>query len=249
MTVTTGWRRAAGLTAAGLMLAAALTGGAPALDVKTSSYTHTVDMQTKYPVTDNEKVDADVRAWLEDHLEKILKDYNGVAISPDLPDGGINVGVTFGTQSAAANILSVIFESYVYPSRAAHPSSRMDVLNYDLSSGKRLGLADLFARPDEALRIMSDTGREVLAEALQKKYPANWEGGIPDDSWFMEGFKPEEENFAAMVLEPGGVRVVFQQYQVLPYVFGMPSAFYSLEALKEAEPKAEVWGKAAEDLR
>ncbi len=240
-------RWAAGLAAAALMLAGLFAGEAAALDVKTSSFTYAVDMQTKYPVTDNVKVDVDVREWLEGHLEKILQDWNGMAVSPDLPDGGINVGVTFGTASASADILSVIFETYVYPSRAAHPSSRMDVLNYDLSSGERLGLADIFAKPEVALGIMSESGKGILEKTLQNSYPGEYVGGIPDSNWFMEGFAAEEKNFAALVLEPGGVRVIFQQYQVLPYVFGMPSAFYSLETLKEAGPRAEIWGQAAVD--
>ncbi len=230
---------------AGLFCLVSAAGQVAALDLKSSSFTYAVDMQTKYPVTDNVKVDVDIREWLEGHLEKIMQDWNGMAVSPELPDGGINVGVTFGTETVSPKILSVIFETYVYPLRAAHPSSRMDVLNYDLSSGERLGLSDVFDRPDVALRIMSEGGRAILAEALSKSSPGDLGGGVPEGNWFMEGLLPEEKNFAAMVLEPGGVRVIFQQYQVLPYSFGMPSAFYSLEMLKEAGPRAAIWGEEA----
>ncbi|MCD8140790.1 MAG: RsiV family protein [Planctomycetaceae bacterium] len=62
-----------------------------------------------------------------------------------------------------------------------------------------------------------------------------------DDLWFAEGFVPTQDNYAALALVPGGVRVVFQQYQVLPYAFGMPSVFFSLDELDPAGPDLALW--------
>ncbi len=67
------------------------------------------------------------------------------------------------------------------------------------------------------------------------------EADIADAVLFEDGFGPTRENFRDFVLVPGGVRVIFQEYQILPYVFGLPEAFYSLEMLAPAEPRLEDW--------
>jgi hypothetical protein len=47
-------------------------------------------------------------------------------------------------------------------------------------------------------------------------------------------------------LEPAGIRLYFQEYGVLPYVFGLPTAFIPLADLQSALPRAEIWSEAKE---
>lgn len=203
-------------------------------------------LRVAYPEIGHGAVDADLGQWLDSHLNKLARDMGYVALMPDAPEMNSEMDVDYSLSRPSDRAVSVVFQTYVYPARAAHGVTGVDVRSYDLRSGTLLSLEDVFGDPEAALDIMSRGARRILEENIKA---SSRDGGVPEEDadgdivWFTDGFAPTRENFANLVLEPGGVRAIFQQYQVLPYVYGLPEAFYPLPLLAPASPKAALWGK------
>lgn len=197
-------------------------------------------LRAAYPALGDEDIDADIANWLEKHLNTLIKEMNDVIVIPDLPAMNSEIGVDYSVSRASNRALSVVFKSYVYPARAAHGTTRAAVVSYDIERKTLLAFEELFGKPDVALEILSREAQNILAGDLKQKKDAS---SADDLTWFKDGFAPERDNFENIVLEPYGIRVIFQQYQVLPYVYGLPEAFFPLEMLAPAEPNYALWGK------
>ena len=195
-----------------------------------------------YPVAGIPEIDTELREWLGENIRRNVTDYAGVVIEPDFPEDNWWMGVGYEVSRPSDRAVSYIFTTILSPEKAAHPMTLVDVLSFDAASGKRLAFGDVFARPEAALEIMSRHAQKLAKEKLIKEHPDTAEY-LTDDMWYKEGFEPKQENYAALVLEPGGVRVVFQRYQVLAYVFGNPEAFFPLELFDVAGPNLTYWEK------
>ncbi|MCC8166885.1 MAG: RsiV family protein [Planctomycetes bacterium] len=198
-----------------------------------------VSASAEYPVFNVKRVDDDLQAFLGDHIEKTLAGWNGVAVHPDHPEGGVEIAVSNAVEPVGDRFMSVLFQTFAYAHMAAHPSTTITVIRYDMEEGRRLELDDCFASPETALQLMAAAAPGLLEpelESVEKKM-----GYIP---WFKEGFEPTRDNYAAFVLKPDGVEVVFQQYQVLPYAFGLRKAFFPIESLRSAGPNPDIWPTA-----
>lgn len=208
---------------------------------KTSAFVWEVD--TKYPEMGHEAMDAHIREWLNSHVTAGL---DGVKDFGDVGDVDFSwtISVDYDTTAPSDKAVSLIFTTYTYAKSAAHPMRESNVLNFDTESGKRLSLGDLFDSPDKALAIFAEHAPRLVMESMKSDYPDLFENnGGPDDAFFTDGFAATRDNYAQIGLEPEGVRVYFQLYQILPYVFGMPEALFTLDMLKEAGPKMAYWGK------
>ncbi len=93
------------------------------------------------------------------------------------------------------------------------PTTNIETITYDLGTGSRMGLADVFADTGGALAIMSDRSRTFLATYLGSHYdPATVESGT----------SPSPSNFSNWSLTTAGFKVTFSEYQVAPYADGRP---------------------------
>ena len=211
---------------------------APSGEGERGKLKYTVAVAAEYPIVGVESIDGRLRDWLGEHIGDMVDSFDGIVVDPMLVDGSVEIGVDFTVSRPSGRAMSVVFETYSFPSGAAHPMTRVDVVSFDMESGRMLGLDDIFADAGRAVRIMSAGAKAAVEREMVKKAP---EFGKEDEVWFDDGFKARRRNYSALVLEPGGVRVIFQKYQVLPYVFGMPEAFFSLEELEEAGPRRELW--------
>lgn len=204
---------------------------------------HRVALDVRYPVVGDSAVDGEIREWLEEHIEDVLEAHRGLVVTPDVSASGLEAGVDYTETRPSARVRCFAFTSFTYSKGAAHPSTRVDILNFDMESKRPLELEDLFDDVPAALRIMSEHAKAKVNEGLASS--DRFSGGLADDdtSWFNEGFAPEKRNYSAFAPEPGGLRVVFQQYQVLPYVFGLPEALFPLDLLAPAAPRLELWAQ------
>ena len=202
-------------------------------------------VEAEYPQTGVAEMDRRVREWLEAHINATMAEVAVVSVHPEYDGESWDMGVGFETVRSLPMVVSVVFETYTNPSRAAHPMARRDVLNFNGETGRELGLGDLFADPERALAIMAEHAPRLVEAALRE---ANPEAQLDGDAWFADGFSPTRENYAALVPEKGGVRVIFQKYQILPYVFGMPEALIPLGLLEPAGPNCALWVDGADCL-
>lgn len=190
------------------------------------------DITVSYPMLGRKDVDRDVAGWVEriaSTFEAELAPRSLELEQQDRPPCELMGSYTLTRPSA--NALSIVFEIWTYTG-GAHGNLDVIPLTYSLISGQRLGLVDIFENVDKALEIMSDTSRKELAIRL---------GGGREDSMIHDGTVPVAENFSALALVPGGVRVYFQPYQVAPWAAGAQRVFIPLEKLAPAGPLRLLW--------
>lgn len=110
-------------------------------------------------------------------------------------------------------LFSASQEVYTYMLGAAHANTTTLVYNYDLGTGARIELGDLFDGATAYLDSLSAwAGAALVAEAEQRGFDA--------DGLFSEGFAPTAENFARFTLGPDSLTLHFPPYTVAPYVAG-----------------------------
>lgn len=199
------------------------------------------EIDAAYPAMPNEATGETVRQWLEKLLDDLMEEQKGALVSQSFPEYSWTATIDYEMIKPSDNAISIVFTSVGYSKGAAHPMTTMAALNLDAATGAILTPGDLFADPDAALDIFAARAQGYALEYL-KKY-----AGDPDDYtldgdfWFVEGFERDWDNYACLALEPGGVRVIFQRYQVAPYALGNPEAFFPLSVLEPAGPSEKVW--------
>jgi hypothetical protein len=117
-------------------------------------------------------------------------------------------------------IISVRFSIQGNIGGMAHPFLHHAVINYDLANGQELQLADLFKPEVNYLQILSDYSRNVLSKKLQ------------DPEMVAKGTAPIAENYRIWNINPRGLLITFEEYQVAPYVFGSQKVQIPYSALQ-----------------
>ena len=136
--------------------------------------------------------------------------------------------VLTGTISGNGRTAGVLWQDYQYLG-GAHGNLAVIAQNYTVPEGKALELADLFGRPDTALRLLSEQARRELLGR-----------GLPPDM-VSPGTEPELENFQTFLLTEDGITLYFSPYQVAPWSEGVVTVTLPIDSLAEAEPHAEYW--------
>ena len=183
-----------------------------------------------YPAFGVAAVDEDIRLWAESiaaTFERELTANSGG--SEDVEN--YQLTCTYDVSRPSPDAVSVAFDIWTYTG-GAHGNLDIITLNYSLITGQRLTLVDLFEDVDKALAIMSVTSREVLMRRL---------GGGVGEQMILDGTEPEADNFSSLSLEPGGVRIHFQPYQVAPWSAGAQSVTMTLDQLAPARPFRRLW--------
>jgi hypothetical protein len=112
------------------------------------------------------------------------------------------------------DLASIRVLAYTYPSGAAHGGTALETWNFDLSTGQRLALADLFSPGVDYLDAIATEARRSLLDRYATDRSSR--------QWVKEGTQPNEANYSGWALTPDGLEITFGQYQVAPYAEGMP---------------------------
>lgn len=185
-----------------------------------------------YPVFGQPEVDRDIHAY----VERELRDYEQEVELPDDEEKPSNYAMWdctgfYTLERPNPDVVSLTFNIYLY-SGGAHGNLVISSRNYDLKSGRRLYLSDLFSRPEKALEIMADLSPEKLRQNM---------GDDADSEMIHDGTTPEPRNFENLTLTPGGLFIEFQPYQVGPWSVGPQRVELSLAELAPAGPNPAVW--------
>ena len=108
------------------------------------------------------------------------------------------------------NKLSILFADYQFTG-GAHGNTVITSYNFDLKSGKQLTLDDFLTSDREYEKVTN------YALAYMKKHPEIF---YSNPAEFTDFKVTEETNF---YLSDKGIELIFQQYEVGPYVSGNPS--------------------------
>ena len=118
---------------------------------------------------------------------------------------------TFAVHEEAHHIVSVTFSVSEYESGMAHPNNYEDTENYSTLTGSKVALKDLFIPDSDYLTLIADQANPILDKKLT-------DAGFKD--WFREGAKPTADNYDDFFLTATGLDIIFNPYQVAPYVMG-----------------------------
>lgn len=205
-----------------------------------------------YPSFGNKTVDRDIREWV-DSIANAFEEYlvipepvqeeQDFEIGRFLLDDDLNLPAqeeknfelwgNYQISRPSRNAVTVIFELWNY---TGSEQGNLDILtlNYNLLSGQRLSLVDIFTHPDIALELMSSWTRKKLKDRF---------GGNMGNKNLEDGTMPLIENFSSLTLTPNGICINFQPWQVAEWAAGIQKVEMPLEALKEAEPLLALWDK------
>jgi hypothetical protein len=113
----------------------------------------------------------------------------------------------------------------------AHGYENKVSYNYDVKNQKNIELKDLFLNYPDYLTYLSTTSKDYLMNQFAIVSDEDKKNSIPEVlkeyidnivSMINSGIEPKEENFSIFTFTPNKIKIYFAQYQVGPYVFGMP---------------------------
>jgi hypothetical protein len=132
--------------------------------------------------------------------------FQELAVTPN--SNGSSLEVTYTTVSQIGDLWSFKFDFSFYADSAAHPGLNSLTLNYDLGQGRELTLGDLFLPDSNYL--------DKIAEYCTKE--------LRNQPFFdastLEGAQPTPENYRNWNIDPGGIMITFDEYQVAPGAAG-----------------------------
>lgn len=160
----------------------------------------------EYPVLSNlknpqaeSKINAAITALLVDP-------YADLSVDPDYPTD-TNLGFS---ERIIGGLLEIQSDGYQYPLGAAHGTGWSDTFYFDLATGDRYLLQDLF---------YPDSGSDVtLAQAIKELIPQGDMADIIDP----ETIEPVTGDHAFR-LQEGGLEIYYQVYELAAYAVGQPS--------------------------
>lgn len=106
-------------------------------------------------------------------------------------------------------------------SGGAHGSEGMATFNYDLHAHKVITIHDMLSNDPVKLQKLSKNAIEAL---IEERKQTQHETVLTADElrWIGEGAGPKSENFQNFTIHGNRITFYFGQYQVGPYVIGMP---------------------------
>ncbi|CAO5252022.1 RsiV family protein [Frankia sp. AgKG'84/4] len=128
-----------------------------------------------------------------------------------------NLTLTAGAPHVGAAVLALSFGGDRYPPGAAHPTALAAGLVFDLRTGDRIRIEDVFTSTDAGLRRLA----AIVRPELDRRFPGGPTGGVTD---------PVTANYQQFVVTPRGLVVIVTD---LPYVLGPQSVLAPWERLRD----------------
>jgi hypothetical protein len=125
------------------------------------------------------------------------------------------------------NLISVAFTEGTYSRGAAHGNSLTQVINYDVKSGKKLALADLFKDKSKYLSVVSSYCQNELGDRAKKR------DSMVLSELIEPGAGPRADNYRAWNITRKGLWITFDPYQVATYAAGPQYILVPYSTLKD----------------
>lgn len=141
---------------------------------------------------------------------------------------GSSLDIGYEIRYATDDLISVEFSEGEYSRGAAHPNSSTQVLNFNVKSGKKLALADLFNAKSNYLSVISAYCIKALKDQSKKD-----KDSMLDDEMLKLGASPRADNYRAWSITKKGLWITFDPYQVAPYAAGPQYVLVPYSVLKD----------------
>ncbi len=139
---------------------------------------------------------------------------------PEVPP--YELRISFDPHLVNSSVASIVFFSYRYTA-GAHGGTTAIAFNYHSAKGREISLSEVFVEGSNYLEQLSTA---TIAE-LSNRYPDL------DKKEIEKGAAPVPDNFTAFALTQDSLVIFFQEYQVGPYVIGMPRVSIPLRRLEK----------------
>jgi len=139
-------------------------------------------------------------------VDAYRQSFQELQITPN--SNGSFLEATYTIVSQIGDLWSFKFDFSFYADSAAHPGLNSLTLNYDLGPGRELALGDLFLPDSNYLETIA----QYCMDELRKQPFA--------ESSSLEGAQPTPENYRNWNIEPEGLLITFDTYQVAPGAAG-----------------------------
>ena len=169
----------------------------------------------KYPVVEvgDAAIDAKINGAIRDEILRFIKEIHYAAQDNGSEIGGIYTKYKIGSNEAGNTvILSVLLTESSYFKGAAHPSTYLHTLNFNLSNGDLMGM-DYLLEVGEGLKegYLMERLEKNLRKKVKRENLFLFENALP--------LKNLPENFYWD--KNLHVHFVFQQYEIAPYAAGI----------------------------
>ncbi|MBI5138922.1 MAG: DUF3298 domain-containing protein [Candidatus Vogelbacteria bacterium] len=194
--------------------------------LKEENREHFYDIDVEYPEIkgDSEAV-VKINKQVKNFVDKRVADFKSSTLEIEqqpFPDAKSSLVIRFeyGTRVKRGVHPTIYFrfEESPYIAGAAHPNGAVISSNFNLKTGDYLKLSDFFAYQSDFLSTIS----KLASDDLLKQFDTfkNSQDGLVD--WIKAGTAPTADNYndGSFYVKPEGFTLIFNPYQVAPYVFG-----------------------------
>ena len=192
-----------------------------------------VRWDVRYPQVEGSGVDAAVNEQLRGDAEAALdvwrRDAESWGATDDLPSEYV---ADFEVALLDDAVLSIVGSGSTYLSGAAHPVALVSAATFDLGSGERIVVEDLF---DPA-----SPWRDLLVSATREALAVEYGDGV--DVELLE-LGPTTD-LSVFALTPTGLRLAFAEGAIGPHALGAPSVTIPYDALAEVAAADGLLGRA-----
>lgn len=157
----------------------------------------------------------------------MVKPYENLAVDPEAPS---DMSLAF-SERVMGSLLEVQSEGYAYTMGAAHGMSWTDIWYFDLQTGDRYLLMDLFY-PDNGADV-------ILSQEIKRLIPQGELAEVVDP----EAIEPISGDHSFR-LQEGGLEIIYQAYEIAPYAAGQPSFTVPWGKLEDIVDKEGPFWKA-----
>ncbi|OGT36085.1 MAG: hypothetical protein A3F11_05595 [Gammaproteobacteria bacterium RIFCSPHIGHO2_12_FULL_37_14] len=119
-------------------------------------------------------------------------------------------------------IISIRFSVEGYIAGMAHPYHHHRVLNFDLENGQPLELNDIFKSDSAYLNVLAHFSNTALSKRFKELGDA-----------VAKGTAPVLQNYKNWNVNPSGLLITFDEYQVAPYYYGTQTVLIPYSQLND----------------
>ena len=182
------------------------------ITTKTPSLTGSNDLRVK---TFNDEMIAVVKSAVDDYRQKMS------SFGPAPIQTQSTFDLKYEQTAPIGNILSIQFTMEGYVAGMAHPYHEIRTVNFDLEKGKDIMMSAHFTANSDYLKTIADY---CVAELSKRDI------GFTD--MFKQGADPTPDNYQEWNITSNSLVIIFNEYQVAPYVSGPQTVTVPYSELK-----------------
>lgn len=180
----------------------------------------------------------DVNNELDKMISQMISEFAGeVSQLPNktVNEKGSSIGITSEAFVSNGTFFSAQMTKFTSLAGAAHPLTTFTTFNYSIISTGILSISNLFLSNSDYLNYISNYCITQLREYAQK------EGYTNIDDMITGGASPELKNFNTWSIKNDNLDIIFNPYQVAPYVFGIQTVSIPLSNMTSMiDPKGPL---------